>query len=126
MTDVTGKDADAGGPAKMQGLPLARLGGTKVEADQIGKLVKASGSQADAWLARLHFELGLPGMQRHAQSALADPQLAGQDLCHVLFLLADSQFVVKAEQGHGKRAHVLSGKSARKRCGIGYASPFAA
>jgi hypothetical protein len=46
----------------------------------------------DAWLARLHFELGLPGVQRYAQSALADPQLAGQDLCHALFLLADSQF----------------------------------
>jgi len=50
LTDVAGKDADATGPAKMQGLPLARLGGTKVEADQIGRLVKASGSQADAWL----------------------------------------------------------------------------
>src|SRR4030095_2407416 len=35
---------------KMQGWPLARLGGTKVEADQIGKLVKTSGSPADVWL----------------------------------------------------------------------------
>jgi CHAT domain-containing protein len=50
LTDVAGKDAAVVPPAKMQGLPLARLGGTKVEADQIGKLVKASGSQADAWL----------------------------------------------------------------------------
>ncbi len=50
LTDVAGKDGDAGAPAKMQGLPLARLGGTKLEADQIGKLVKASGSQADLWL----------------------------------------------------------------------------
>ena len=50
LTDVTGKDADAPAAGQMQGLPLARLGGTKVEADQIGKLVKASGSQADAWL----------------------------------------------------------------------------
>ena len=50
LTDVAGKDADAVGSAKMQGLPLARLGGTKVEADQIGKLAKAAGSQADAWL----------------------------------------------------------------------------
>lgn len=50
LTDVTGKDADANATAKMQGLPLARLGGTKLEADQIGKLVKASGSQADLWL----------------------------------------------------------------------------
>ncbi len=50
LTDVTGKVAETSGPAKMEGLPLARLGGTKVEADQIGKLVKAYGSQADAWL----------------------------------------------------------------------------
>lgn len=50
LTDVAGKDAAGSAPAKMQGLPLARLGGTKVEADQIGKLVKASGSQADLWL----------------------------------------------------------------------------
>ncbi len=50
LTDVTGKDATAMQPAKMQGLPLARLGGTKVEADQIGKLVKTSGSPADVWL----------------------------------------------------------------------------
>ena len=50
LTDVAGKDADANATAKMQGLPLARLGGTKLEADQISKLVKASGSQADVWL----------------------------------------------------------------------------
>ena len=51
LVDVAGKDdAEAAGAGKMQGLPLARLGGTKTEADQIGKLVKASGSQADAWL----------------------------------------------------------------------------
>jgi len=50
LTDVAGKDPAAAAPAKMQGLPLARLGGTKIEADQIGKLVKASGSQSDAWL----------------------------------------------------------------------------
>ncbi len=36
--------------AKMQGLPLARLAGTRVEAEQIGKLAKASGAQADTWL----------------------------------------------------------------------------
>lgn len=50
LSDVAGNDGAATGPAKMQGLPLARLGGTKVEAEQIGRLVKASGSQADAWL----------------------------------------------------------------------------
>src|SRR5437762_13491259 len=34
----------------MQGLPLARLAGTRAEADQISKLAKASGGQADLWL----------------------------------------------------------------------------
>ncbi|MCA1577269.1 MAG: CHAT domain-containing protein [Acidobacteria bacterium] len=36
--------------AAMEGLPLARLNGTRVEADQISKLAKASGGQADVWL----------------------------------------------------------------------------
>jgi CHAT domain-containing protein len=35
---------------KMEGLPLARLTGTRVEADQISKLAKTSGGQADVWL----------------------------------------------------------------------------
>jgi CHAT domain-containing protein len=34
----------------MEGLPLARLAGTRVEADQISKLAKTSGVQADLWL----------------------------------------------------------------------------
>jgi CHAT domain-containing protein len=34
----------------MQGLPLARLAGTRAEADQIVKLAKAAGGQADVWL----------------------------------------------------------------------------
>jgi CHAT domain-containing protein len=34
----------------MEGLPLARLNGTRVEAEQISKLTKASGGQADVWL----------------------------------------------------------------------------
>ncbi|HEU4875082.1 MAG TPA: CHAT domain-containing protein [Pyrinomonadaceae bacterium] len=34
----------------MEGLPLARLNGTRTEADQISKLAKTSGSQADVWL----------------------------------------------------------------------------
>ncbi|HEX7333719.1 MAG TPA: CHAT domain-containing protein [Pyrinomonadaceae bacterium] len=47
--------ADVGGttPAsnpQMEGLPLARLNGTRTEADQISKLAKASGGQADVWL----------------------------------------------------------------------------
>jgi CHAT domain-containing protein len=49
LTDVTGKDAVAEtGP--MQGLPLARLAGTRTEAEQIVRLAKASGAQADLWL----------------------------------------------------------------------------
>ena len=48
LTDVTG---DVGAPAaKMEGLPLARLAGTRIEADQISKLAKGSGGQADLWL----------------------------------------------------------------------------
>ncbi|MGH9930034.1 MAG: CHAT domain-containing tetratricopeptide repeat protein [Pyrinomonadaceae bacterium] len=51
LTDVTGQDASAtAGAAKMQGLPLARLAGTRTEAEQIVKLAKTSGTQADMWL----------------------------------------------------------------------------
>jgi CHAT domain-containing protein len=51
LTDVTGVGAVAAAEsAKMQGLPLARLAGTRTEADQISNLAKASGSQADSWL----------------------------------------------------------------------------
>jgi CHAT domain-containing protein len=51
LTDITGEDASAtAGPAKMQGLPLARLAGTRTEAEQIVKLAKSSGTQADVWL----------------------------------------------------------------------------
>jgi CHAT domain-containing protein len=51
LADVTGQDAAAAaGPAKMQGLPLARLTGTRTEAEQIVKLAKTSGAQADMWL----------------------------------------------------------------------------
>ena len=47
--------ADVGGSApapnaQMEGLPLMRLNGTRTEADQISKLAKASGGQADVWL----------------------------------------------------------------------------
>jgi CHAT domain-containing protein len=34
----------------MQGLPLVRLAGTRIEAEQIVKLAKTSGTQADVWL----------------------------------------------------------------------------
>jgi CHAT domain-containing protein/tetratricopeptide (TPR) repeat protein len=51
LADVTGQDAAAtAGSAKMQGLPLARLTGTRTEAEQIVKLAKTSGTQADLWL----------------------------------------------------------------------------
>lgn len=51
LIDVAGQDASAtAAPAKMQGLPLARLSGTRTEAEQIVKLAKASGTQADVWL----------------------------------------------------------------------------
>src|SRR5204863_3390772 len=51
LTDVAGQDASAtAGAAKMEGLPLARLAGTRTEAEQIVKLAKTSGAQADVWL----------------------------------------------------------------------------
>jgi CHAT domain-containing protein len=51
LADVTGQDAAAtAGSSKMQGLPLARLTGTRTEAEQIVKLTKTSGGQADMWL----------------------------------------------------------------------------
>lgn len=54
VSDVTGQQAQQAGasvaPASMRGLPLARLVGTRIEADQISKLAKASGGQADVWL----------------------------------------------------------------------------
>ena len=47
--------ADVGGAtpapnAQMEGLPLARLNGTRTEAEQISKLAKTAGGQADVWL----------------------------------------------------------------------------
>ncbi len=52
LADVAGQNASpsAADTAKMQGLPLARLAGTRTEADQIVKLAKTSGTQADVWL----------------------------------------------------------------------------
>jgi CHAT domain-containing protein/predicted negative regulator of RcsB-dependent stress response len=51
LTDVTGQGAVATAEsAKMQGLPLARLLGTRTEADQIARLGKASGAPTEVWL----------------------------------------------------------------------------
>jgi len=51
VTDVAGAQAaGTATPANMQGLPLARLAGTRTEADQISKLAKTAGGQADVWL----------------------------------------------------------------------------
>lgn len=51
LADVAGQNASpTADTAKMQGLPLARLAGTRTEADQIVKLAKTSGTQADVWL----------------------------------------------------------------------------
>jgi CHAT domain-containing protein/tetratricopeptide (TPR) repeat protein len=51
LTDVAGQEGSTNaGNIKMQGLPLARLTGTRTEAEQIVKLAKSSGAQADTWL----------------------------------------------------------------------------
>ncbi|CAN5625256.1 CHAT domain-containing protein [soil metagenome] len=51
LTDVAGQGAVATGEsAKMQGLPLARLSGTRTEAEQIARLGRASGAPTDVWL----------------------------------------------------------------------------
>jgi CHAT domain-containing protein/predicted negative regulator of RcsB-dependent stress response len=51
LSDLTGQPAvSTTSPAKMEGLPLARLNGTRTEAEQISVLAKTSGGQADVWL----------------------------------------------------------------------------
>jgi CHAT domain-containing protein len=51
LADVAGQDsATTAESTKMEGLPLARLAGTRAEAEQIVKLARASGAQADVWL----------------------------------------------------------------------------
>ena len=50
VADVAGETPVPAANTAMEGLPLARLNGTRVEADQISKLAKASGGQADVWL----------------------------------------------------------------------------
>jgi CHAT domain-containing protein len=49
LSDVAGAPAATSG-APAQGLPLARLPGTKREAEGIAQLVRTSGGQADVWL----------------------------------------------------------------------------
>ena len=51
LADVAGQDAAASVEnAKMQGLPLARLAGTRTEAEQIVKFSRTAGGQPDLWL----------------------------------------------------------------------------
>jgi CHAT domain-containing protein/Tfp pilus assembly protein PilF len=50
LVDVTGDTTAGNADAKMEGLPLARLAGTRTEAEEISKLAKGSGGQADVWL----------------------------------------------------------------------------
>lgn len=51
LADVAGDSvAPSAESAKMQGLPLARLAGTRMEAEQIVKFAKTAGGQADVWL----------------------------------------------------------------------------
>lgn len=51
LADVTGQSSESSvDAAKMQGLPLARLMGTRTEAEEIAKLAKSTGAQADLWL----------------------------------------------------------------------------
>ena len=49
LADVDG-NAPAAPTGTMVGLPLARLNGTRVEADQISKLARPSGTQVEVWL----------------------------------------------------------------------------
>ena len=50
LSDIAGDAAAPVESGKMQGMPLARLAGTRLEAEQIVKLAKASNTQADVWL----------------------------------------------------------------------------
>lgn len=49
VADVAGTNP-APPNATMEGLPLSRLNGTRTEAEEISKLAKTSGGQADVWL----------------------------------------------------------------------------
>lgn len=49
-------------------------------------------SMLESWLARLQFDLQLDGSQSLATIALSRSDLAGQDRCNAMFVLADSHF----------------------------------
>jgi CHAT domain-containing protein len=51
INDVAGENIETSAQSQtMQGLPLARLSGTRTEAEQIALAAKAAGGQADSWL----------------------------------------------------------------------------
>jgi CHAT domain-containing protein len=50
VADVAGGTPAPAAGAAMEGLPLARLTGTRTEAEQIAKLARTAGGQADVWL----------------------------------------------------------------------------
>jgi CHAT domain-containing protein/predicted negative regulator of RcsB-dependent stress response len=50
ITDVAGQTPSTAATGQMQGLPLTRLIGTRTEAEQISRLARTSGGQADVWL----------------------------------------------------------------------------
>jgi CHAT domain-containing protein len=50
VADVAGSTPAPAAGAAMEGLPLARLTGTRTEAEQIAKLARTAGGQADVWL----------------------------------------------------------------------------
>ncbi|HKY45739.1 MAG TPA: CHAT domain-containing protein [Pyrinomonadaceae bacterium] len=50
VADVAGSNTAPASNAAMEGLPLSRLNGTRIEAEEISKLAKTSGGQADVWL----------------------------------------------------------------------------
>ena len=50
VADVAGTNPSTAANPAMEGLPLSRLNGTRTEAEQISKLAKTSGGQADVWL----------------------------------------------------------------------------
>jgi len=50
LADVAGSPAPTTANSTVEGLPLARLQGTRTEAEQISRLAKASGAQTDVWL----------------------------------------------------------------------------
>jgi CHAT domain-containing protein len=50
VNDVAGNDSASAGASPGAGLPLVRLGGTRVEADEISKIARTGGGQPDVWI----------------------------------------------------------------------------